>query len=87
MNSYEAEKLLKKKVKDVRWRNEIGTHLLWQPKWDFPFAPELSRSQNQRIEKLIERFVFARRDLDNAGLAFDTRQAIKRELGSLNVIT
>lgn len=85
MTSDEADALMRETLATARWRNNIGVHLLWQADWMLPLAPTRSRAENQRIEKLVERHVFAARD--HPRRAEQLRRQIADELEGLGIET
>jgi hypothetical protein len=62
MDSVTAHKLRERTLFEARWKNEEGVLSLWQLSYERPLVPDLNLQKNYRIEKLLERLAFLRKD-------------------------
>ncbi len=85
MDVAQARRLQHDTLQQARWRNENAVVLLWQMKYQLPLAPNLSRRQNYRVEKLVERLAFIPEDLKDDHAARQHWAAAMSELNALGV--
>lgn len=65
MDSKKAKKLRADLIKDSRCSGSTSIHKTWQYQYEWPFIVQLSRSDNLKIEKLIDRLIFVMIDYKN----------------------
>ncbi|MBI4864407.1 MAG: radical SAM protein [Candidatus Riflebacteria bacterium] len=62
MDSATARELARRALRETRWKNDAAVLRQWQLDYQSPLVPELDRRANLRLEKLLEKLAFLRKD-------------------------
>lgn len=85
MDSETAGALREKTMQEVRWKNDRAVLNLWQNSYSRPLVPGFDLTQNERVEKLVERLAFVAKDLGDGAAAADTCQTLLTELRGMGI--
>jgi len=85
MDSDTARELAGRTLRETRWRNDSAVLRQWQLDYQNPLAPELDKRSNRRLEKLIERLAFVRKDWGAGSDSAARCRSILDEMATLGV--
>jgi len=85
MDSVTAHELRERTLFEARWKNEEGVLSLWQLSYERPLVPDLNLQKNYRIEKLLERLAFLRKDWGVGEASTHRFRSIFDELRSMGI--
>lgn len=85
MDAETARSLMEGALEDVRWHNDGAVHLLWQQRYERPLLPSRSRSENLRVEKLVERLSMSPRRWSDPARAEASLAALAKGLGEAGI--
>ena len=85
MDSATAYELRDRTLLETRWQNEKAVLSLWQMSYERPLVPERGPTENHRVEKLVERLAFLRKDWGTGDDAVRRWRTILDELAGLDI--